>query len=227
MSESKYKLNTMRHWYIFSKIYDDEKYYFISGQFFNRPGFYEGMLGSSSNIKSITLDEEEKEYKIQTKNTLYHCSFDSILFELQDTSEYELPEYKRIKSAYYVPVDKSNLGKNDMILVLADYQEFYFDSLIYRNEDGSEGKYSGYPHIGMFTDTYLISGDNEYYDNNRKEAYIDIRYYVSNQGIEFYSTFTGGKNLWIENRGETPIEIGSFGQCVLQPGQRILYKEVN
>lgn len=156
---------------------------------------------------------------------MYHCPFDSILFELQDGSEYELPEYERIKSKYYVPVDKSSLGKNDMVLVLADYQEFYFDRLIYQNKDGSEGKYLGYPHIGMITDTYLINGDNEYYPNDHPEDYIDIRYYVNDGAIEFYSTSTGGKNLWIENRGENPLAIGTCVQCVLQPGQRILYKE--
>ena len=44
-------------------------------------GFYDGMNGHSSAVQSITVNEAEQEYEIQTLNTLYHCNFDSLLFE--------------------------------------------------------------------------------------------------------------------------------------------------
>lgn len=222
--EPVYKRNTMRHWYVGSVNYYGKNYYLILGQFFNRPGLYDGLNGHSSEVKSVTINEEEEEYEIQTRNTLYHCSFDSLLFEQQDKSPYKLPEYERIKEKYWHPVDRSSLGKDDMLLVVADYGDYFFESLLYQNKDGSEGSYDGYPHIGMFTDTFLISGgnspDGSIYDPSNED--IDIRYYVGPFGFTFYSLDTGGRNLWIENRGDSTLEIYGCGKCIrLESGKRI------
>ena len=80
-----------------------------------------------------------------------------------------------------------------MLLVVADYCEYYFEKLIYQNPDGSEGDFSGYPHIGTYTDTYLIEGSHDYYKEHSQN--IDIRYYVNNGGFEFYSLGTGGGEI--------------------------------
>ena len=222
MAETTYKLNTLRHWYLEERIYDGKPYQFIRGQFFNRPGFFDGDTGRTSYIKSITLNEAENEYEIQTRNTLYHCSFDSCHFDLQDKSPYTLPEYERIKKEYYHPDVYDDVSQDDMLLVLADYEDFFFKKLVYRNEDGSFGGYSGYPHIGMCTDSYLISEDPKTCGDGK----IDIRYYVHAHGIEFYTLQTDNKTLWIENKGETPITIEIHGgQLVLEPGERIKYLE--
>ena len=110
-----------------------------------------------------------------------------------------------------------------MILVVADYNDFYFEKLIYQNADGSEGDYSGYAHIGNYTDSYLIDGNKEYCEYEDKSEYIDIRYYVMGRGFEFYSLDTGGKNLWIENRGDSVLDIYGCGSPIeLKPGKRIL-----
>lgn len=221
--ESVYKRNTMRHWYVGCEKYDGKDYYLIFGQFFNRPGFYDGLKGYSSVVKSVTMNEEEEEYEIQTRNTLYHCSFDSLLFEQQDKSPYKLPEYERIKEKYWHPVDRSSLGKDDMLLVVADYGDYFFESLLYWNKDGSEGSYDGYPHLGMFVDTFLIRrkyGDPQY--GSSPDERIDIRYYVGGSGFTFYSLYTGGRKLWIENRGDTPLRIFGCGQRFqLKPGERV------
>ena len=217
--ESKYKLNTLRHWYLVEYEWLGGKVILGYGQFYNRPGFYEGMNGHTSVVQSVTINHEEKEFEIQTMNTLYHCSFDSCFFERQDDSPYKLPEYEAIKAEYYKPVDMEGLSKDDMILVVADYNDYYFEKLIYQNPDGSEGKYSGYPHIGMITDTYLIDGNYELdkYDSSKEN--IDIRYYVGCGGFEFYSLDIAGKNLWIENRGDSSLDISGGGLVIkLEPG---------
>lgn len=199
-----YKKNTMRHWHVSKCERGNKTYELVFGQFFNRERIDDGIIGHTSPMQSITVNEVEQEYEIQTLNTLYHCSFDSLLFELQDKSDCVLPEYERIKKAYHHPVDTTKLTKKDMLLVLSDYSDFFFENLIYQNEDGSEGHCRGYPHIGMFDDTFLIGGGNEVYDAMK---HIDIRYYVGIDGIEFYSLDTGGRNLWIENRGDSPLFI--------------------
>ena len=223
--EPVYKRNTMRHWYVGSVNYYGKDYYLILGQFFNRPGLYDGLNGHSSEVMSVTITEDEEEYEIQTRNTLYHCSFDSLLFERQDKSSYRLPDYERIKEKYWHPVDRSSLGKDDILLVVSDYSDYYFESLLYQNKDGSEGDYTGSPHIGMVVDTFLIRGkygpDGSLYAPSPEER-IDIRYYVGGSGFTFYSLYTGGRKLWIENRGDTPLRIFGCGQRFqLKPGERV------
>ena len=221
--ENQYKLNTLRHWYLADYEWKGEKVLLVWGQFYNRPGFYEGMNGHTSIVQSIKINQEEKEYEIQTKNNLYHCSFDSCFFERQDASPYELPEYEAIKTVYYKPVNTEGLSKNDMVLVVADYCDYYFEKLIYQNPDGSEGGYTGYPHIGTYTDTFLINGDKELYELDNEDDYIDIRYYVDNGGFEFYSLSTGGRNLWLENCGDSTLHIsGCCSEIKLEPGKRVL-----
>ena len=221
--ENQYKLNTLRHWYLADYEWNGENVLLAYGQFYNRPGFYEGMNGHTSIVQSVKIKQEEKEYEIQTMNTLYHCSFDSCFFERQDASPYELPEYEAIKAEYYKPVNTEELSKNDILLVVADYCDYYFEKLIYQNPDGSEGGYTGYPHIGTYTDTFLINGDKELYELENQDDYIDIRYYVDNGGFEFYSLSTGGRNLWIENRGDSTLDIYGCGSVIkLTPGRRVL-----
>lgn len=221
--ENKYKQNTLRHWYLGEYEWKAEKVLLAYGQFFNRPRIANGRNGHTSIVQSVTINHEEKEFEIQTKNTLYHCSFDSCFFERQNDSPYKLPEYEAIKAEYFKPLDTEGLSKNDMILVVADYCDFYFEKLIYQNADGSEGDYSGYAHIGNYTDSYLIDGNKEYCEYEDKSEYIDIRYYVMDRGFEFYSLDTGGKNLWIENRGDSVLDIYGCGSPIeLKPGKRIL-----
>ena len=219
--ENQYKRNTLRHWYLGEYESNGEKRPMAFGQFFNRPGFYEGMNGHTSIVQSVKINQDEKEFEIQTKNTLYHCSFDSCFFERQDNSPFELPEYEAIKAEYYKSIDTQGLSKNDMLLVVADYCEYYFEKLIYQNPDGSEGEYSNCPHIGMITDTYLILGTQDLCEDRSK--HIDIRYYVMGCGFEFYSLDTGGRNLWIENRGDSALDIYGCGSPIeLKPGKKIL-----
>ncbi len=223
MNENKqYKLNTLRHWYLGEYEWNGEKVKLVYGQFFNRPGIYDGVLGHTSIVRSIKINRIEKEYEIQTNNTLYHCSFDSLFFERQDNSPYPLPEYEEIKEEYYRPVDTETLSKDDMLLVVSNYCDFYFERLIYQNEDGSDGEYCGYPHIGNYTDSYLISRDD--YETYDSDNLIDIRYYVLTCAFEFYSLAIGNKKkFWIENRGDISLHITGCGCDIdLEAGQRIL-----
>lgn len=80
MCKSNYKQNTLRHWYLGNYEWRGKNVLVAYGQFFNRPEIYEGMSGSTSIVQSVKINQEEKEYEIQTQHTLYHCSFDSCFF---------------------------------------------------------------------------------------------------------------------------------------------------
>lgn len=110
-----------------------------------------------------------------------------------------------------------------MLLVVADYNDYFFESLIYQNEDGTEGEYQGFPHVGMFTDSYLIDGNPDLHTYDSSKENIDIRYYIRDCGFEFYSLDTAGKNLWIENRGDSTLHIDGCGAPIeLKAGERVL-----
>ena len=110
--KKQYNQNTLRHWYLGEYECNNEKLILAYGQFYNRPGFYEGMNGHTSIVQSVKINNEEKEFEIQTQNNLYHCSFDSCFFERQDESPYHLPDYDKIKSEYYKPISTEKLSKN-------------------------------------------------------------------------------------------------------------------
>lgn len=217
-----YTQNTLKNWHVDTIEHFGKTYTLIFGVFFNRPGICDYTIGHTSQIKNISIDYQQKAYLIQTKNTLYHCSFDSCFFERQDESKYPLPNYEKIKAEFYKPIDTQTLSKNDMLLVLSDLCEFYFETLIYQNEDGNKGTFSGFPHIGMLTDTYLID-DGEHRQN------IDIRWYVNNGGIEFYSLDIGRRNLLIENRGNTALTVVNARSATeIIPGKRkLIVKALN
>lgn len=109
-----FKKNTVRSWFIKS---NSSKLNVMYGKAFNKEGVPNGHNVITSSIKSIIINEQEKEYEIQTQNTLYHCSFDSINFEEQDKSSFALPDYERIKNEYNQPVPCSTPpvtpGKNE------------------------------------------------------------------------------------------------------------------
>ena len=84
--------------------------------------------------------------------------------------------------------------------------------------DDYEGSYTGYPNIGMVKDSFLIKNGVAVGGTSER---IDICYYVGFNGIEFYSLDTGGRNLWIENRGESPLFIFQRESIKLAPKERI------
>jgi len=211
--ESQYKENTLRNWFITDFKYKEKIFQIVTGNFYNRPGFYEGMHGRTSPIQDVKINLEENEYEIQTLNTLYHCPFDSCFFERQDKSSYKLPKYSKIKKQYFIPTDTTNLTEDDMILVVADYCDYFFKDLIFFTKNKKQGAYFGNVHLGMIVDTYILS--------SKDDEKIDIRWYVYDCGFEFYSLENDNRNLWIENAGDASLRI-EIGDTIinLEPKSR-------
>lgn len=209
-----YKKNTLRNWYVDIIEHNGKMYTMAFGVFFNRPGIRDYTNGHTSPVIEITPDYEQKEFLIQTERTLYHCSFDSCFFEHQNESKYKLVDYEKIKKEYYKPIDINTLSKNDMLLVLSDLCDYFFEDLVYFNSEGNKGSFSASPHIGMFTDSLKI------YKSDEKIA-IDIRWYVQADGIEFYSLDIENRNLFIENAGDKPLTVkNDYLEIIIKPKER-------
>lgn len=213
--ENQYKENTIRHWFIGDFEYENKTYQVVYGNFYNRQNCYDGMFSRTSPVQEVKICPEENEYQIRTMNRVYYCSFESCFFEQQDNSSFELPDYNKIREKYFIPTDKTSLENDDMLLVVADYTDYFFKDLIYFDKNGAEGDFSSNVHLGMMVDTYLI---------HSKNLEIDIRWYVRNSGLEFYSLETGNRNLWIENAGDYSLTI-KIGNRIseLKPKERQKY----
>ena len=98
-----FKNNLIRFWFIETYRGNGRNLDIMHGKVFNKEGISNGHSVDTTPVKSVTINEDEKEYEVQTENTLYHCSFDSINFEEQDKSSFILPDYERIKREYGQP----------------------------------------------------------------------------------------------------------------------------
>jgi hypothetical protein len=214
----------MRHWHVSKLEANGESAYMIFGNFYNRDGFANGSTGHSSPIQSVKINRAEQEYEIKTGKTLYHCSFESLSFEEQDNSDFPLPEYESIKKEYEHPVITAGLTKKDMLLVLSHTDDHFFEKLWYRTKKGSEGSYRGTAHTGVYTDSYILRGDDKQEDDSHR---IDIRYFIDKYTIEFYALHTGNRKLWIENHGSEWLYINNgdgttnLNRIKLRPWERI------
>ena len=101
-----------------------------------------------------------------------------------------------------------------MLLVLSDLQEFYFETIFFYDSNGARRDFISYPHLGMYSDTYLV-------EDRLTHKEVDIRWYVKQGLIEFYSHQNGGRNMYVENRGDFDLDLFIKGTRVsLAPGER-------
>ncbi len=176
----------------------------------------------TSEVEAIHIDEEEHELILTTRNSVYHCPLEYCRFKKQDEYPDIIPEYENIEKRYRGKINYPSIEPGKVLLVLANFCDFYFHSLYYVPKDSKEGKkmkYSGYPHIGTFQDSYLINTEN--YE-------VDLRYFPHYQNIEFYSEDTHGCPWFIENIGDVVIFARtSEGTIKLEPGDRKEVKKEN
>ncbi len=167
----------------------------------------------TSKVQAIHIDEDAEELVLTTKNSVYHCPLEYCRFKKQDVYPNVIPDYEALKEKYIDKIEYPSIEAGQVLLVLANYCGYYFHSLWYVPKDSADGKrlgYSGWPHVGMFQDSYLISSEG-----------IDLRYFPHYQNIEFYSEETDGCPLYIENIGDSVIYARtSAGTIKLEPGER-------
>ena len=166
---------------------------------------------NTSMVQSIEIDSEKEQAIIITRSkTVYHCPLNYCRFERQDEYAHLIPGYEEIKEKYEGKIDRPEIEYGKALLVLSDFDNYYFHSLCVKDKDGKVSDHSGYPHVGMFQDSFLINSHG-----------IDLRYYPHYRNIEFYSTQTGGMPLYVENIGRSVIYIKYKGMTfAVQSGER-------
>lgn len=173
----------------------------------------------TSPVSGIEIDSEHGDALVITKNTTYRCPLDSLRFSKQDAFPELIPDYDTIKENYSKPIEKPEIEQGKVLLVLSDYDEYYFHSLCVKGEDNEPLPYSGWPHVGMFQDSYLIGTE---------DGKIDLRYFPHFKNIEFYSSETDGMPLYVENIGSSVLYIQYGGHDFrFDPGERKELTEEN
>ncbi len=93
------------------------------------------------------------------KWSLIPCPLAYCRFGKQDKYPDIIPDYERIKEKYKDKINYPSIDPGKVLLVLSNFDEYYFHSLYYvpgHSEDGECLEYTGWPHIGTFQDSYLI-----------------------------------------------------------------------
>jgi hypothetical protein len=169
----------------------------------------------TSAVEAMHIDEEAEELVLTTRNSVYHCPLAYCRFKKQDEYPDIIPDYEALKEKYQGTIEYPSIEPGKVLLVLANFCDYYFHSLYYVPKDSEDGKkleFSGSPHVGTFQDSYLI---------NTEDYKIDLRYFPHYQNIEFYSEDTNGCPLFIENIGDVVIYARtSAGTIKLEPGDR-------
>ena len=178
--------------------------------------FIDSMDINTSSVQAVHI--EAGELVVTTKNSVYYCPLEYCRFDKQDEFPDIIPEYEKIKEQYKGKRNYPSIESGKVLLVLANFCEFYFHSLYYvplNSKDGENIEGIAAPNIGMFQDSYLIQS---YEDIDHR---IDIRYFPHFQNIEFYSEETDGCPLYIENIGDVVIYAKTHcGVIKLEPGDR-------
>ncbi len=203
----------LHYWYVDEVEHHGEKCLIAYGIVSGHRKLADATSIHTSPIKELYIDEEHAEAVIKTKNTVYFCPLAYCCFSKQDTMPEFIPDYETIKEKYDGKIEYPTIEEDKVLLVLSNFDEYYFNSLYYRPKGAEEPiEYENYSNTGMFQDSYLI----ECYEEN-----IDLRYFPHYQNIEFYSEDSDDKPLYIENIGDIVLYAKtSKGLIKLMPGER-------
>lgn len=212
----------LHYWYIDETKDPDEKETFkqAHGMVSGHMRLADAISIHTSEVKEIVVNEQEDSVYIHTMNSVYCCPAEYCNFYKQDERPDMIPNYEAFKAKYKDKIVYPSIEPGNVLLVLSNFDEYYFHSLYYREEELSEkAGYSAGAHIGTFQDSYLI---------RTKDGKIDVRYFPHFQNIEFYVECTDGKPLFIENIGDVTLYAKtSRGMIKLEPGERKEVKKEN
>ena len=205
----------LHYWYIEEREYKGEIHLQGHGIVNGHKRLSDATETHTSRVEDIHVDEDAGELVMTTKNSVYHCPLEYCSFKRQDEHPNIIPAYERLKEKYKDKIDYPSIEPGKVLLVLANFCNYYFHSLYYVPKDSKDEKelgFSGWPHVGIFQDSFLI----------RTEDYtVDLRYFPHFQNIEFYCEDTDGCPWFIENIGDVVIyALTSVGCIKLEPGDR-------
>lgn len=218
--EIKERKPMLHYWYLTEVEQGDEKYLIARGIVTGHKELTDSLSIHTSPVLDFEIDETAGEAIIKTNNTVYHCPLEYLRFERQDKAPQLIPEYEKVKELYQGKIQYPTIEPGNVLLVLSNFDEYYFHSLYYQPEGEEEPlDYSGHAHVGTFQDSYLIETD---------DYRINIRYFPHFQNISCYAEDTDGRPWYIENIGDVPLYAKtSKGIIRLAPGERKLVTREN
>jgi len=213
----------LHYWFIDEHVIKGETYLQGHGIVTGHKHLQDATYINTTAVQAIHIDEESDELIMMTRNSVYHCPLAYCRFSKQDEQPDIVPEYNIIKKKYKDTIEYPGIESGKVLLVLANFCDYYFHSLYYIPTDAKKKKpleFDGCPHVGMLQDSYLIGVEGDYR--------IDIRYFPHYQNIEFYSQETDGMPFFIENIGDVVLYVRTFsGTIKLEPGDRKEVTEEN
>lgn len=205
----------LHYWYVGEHEIEGKLYKMGHGIVTGHKKLLDTIDAHTSAIQEMHIDEEAEELVLTTVNTVFHCPLSYCRFDKQDKYPNAVPNYKNLKKKYKNSIRYPSIEQGNVLLVLANFCYYYFHSLYYVPKDSEDGKpveFMGYPHVGMFQDSFLVWAD---------DYKIDLRYFPHPQNIEFYSEDTKGCPLFLENIGDVVLYARtSVGKIRLEPGER-------
>ncbi len=205
----------LHYWYVKDHEIDGETLRIAHGIVTGHKRLSDSTDIHTSPVQAVHVDEEAGELVVTTKNSVYHCPLEYCRYRKQDEYPDIIPEYERLKEKYKGKIAYPSIEPGKVLLVLANFDEYYFHSLYYVPKEAKSIEplnYTGWPHVGMFQDSYLI---------NTEDDKIDLRYFPHYQNIEFYFACTDGCPLYIENIGDIVLYAKTaVGTIKLKPGER-------
>ena len=206
----------VHYWYIEDLEEDGKTYRIGHGIVTGHKYLEDANYIHTSAVRAIQVDEQEGEVVMTTNNSVYHCPLAYCSFGKQDKYPNIIPRYKQLKKKYRDAVEYPSIEAGKVLLVLANFCDYYFHSLYYIPVDAKKQeplKFRGYPHVGTFQDSFLISVEGD--------RSIDIRYFPHYQNIEFYDESTAGLPFYVENIGDVVLYVKTHaGTIKLEPGDR-------
>lgn len=210
----------LHYWYIEEREHKGQIYRIGHGIVTGHNRLMDSTDIHTSPIQGISINEDEGELEMITLNSVYHCPLSYCSFRRQDEYPNLIPEYEKLKEKYKDTKDEPSIEPGKVLLVLSNFDEYYFHSLYYVPEDSETGEcieYRAWPHIGSFQDSYLISAEN-----------TSLKYFPHFLNIQIYQMITNGCPLYIENVGDTVLYAKTpAGLIRLNPGDRKEVSEEN
>ena len=212
----------LHFWYLDEREVDGKPCIFGNGVVSGHKHIPDAVKMCTSAVQSVSVDEKAGELVMTTQNSAFHCPLAYCRFRKQDLYPNLIPDYARLKAIYQGKIDYPSIEAGKVLLVLANFCEYYFHSLYYVPEGADYVEpldYIGYPHTGISQDSYLIS---------TQDYEIDLRYFPHFQNISFYMEDTATHPLFVENIGDVPLYVETHaGTIRLDPGDRKEVSEKN
>lgn len=188
----------------------------VHGKLTSCPGYTDISQIYDTSVLNTELDSEKNEMIISVRDAVFRCPMRYCHFKMQDNEPYLIKDYEKLKTQHLNKSRNPEIEQGKVLLVLSDFDEYYFHSLCARYDNGCIKEYYSSPNIGNYQGNYQTVYGIETYDTA-----IVLRYYPHFGNIEFYFADTDNLPLYAENIGTRDLYIRLNGMifCV-KPDER-------